>query len=163
MGPDKLTVVSIGTGTHRPRLSLESLGFARTPKLALHALMSLMKDTEVATLAQMQWFGECAAPWPINSEIGTLADDVLPGGKLFRFLRYDVRLEREWLNSELDINLGDRDVERLRAMDDPSSVHDLYAIGRAGCRPPGEARTLALRLDLAVRGRYEPKASPAGR
>jgi uncharacterized protein len=130
MGPDKLTIVSVGTGTHRPRLSLESLGFARTPKLALHALMSLIKDTEVATLAQMQWFGECLAPWPINSEIGTLADDVLPGGKLFRFLRYDVRLEREWLSSELDIKLSDRRIERLRAMDDPSTVHELYEIGK---------------------------------
>jgi predicted acylesterase/phospholipase RssA len=130
MGPDKLTVVSIGTGTHRPRLSLASLGFARTPKLALHALMSLIKDTEVATLAQMQWFGECLAPWTINSEIGTLANDVLPGGKLFRFLRYDVRLEREWLMSKLDINLGDRDIERLRAMDNPSTVHELYEIGK---------------------------------
>jgi predicted acylesterase/phospholipase RssA len=130
MGPDRLTVVSIGTGTHRPRLSLESLGFAGTPKLALHALMSLIKDTEIATLAQMQWFGECPAPWTINSEIGTLADDVLPGGKLFRFLRYDVRLERPWLNAELGINLGDRDVDRLRAMDDPATVHDLYEIGR---------------------------------
>jgi len=130
LGPDRLTVVSIGTGSHRPRLSLESRGFARTPKLALHALMSLIKDAEVATLAQMQWFGECLAPWPINSEIGTLADEALPGGKLFRFLRYDVRLEREWLSSELDIKLSDRSVERLRAMDDPSTVQELYEIGR---------------------------------
>ena len=130
MGPEKLTVVSIGTGAHRLRLSLESLGFARTPKLALHALMSMIKDTEVATLAQMQWFGECLAPWQINSEVGTLADDVLPGGKLFRFLRYDVRLEQEWLRSELGITLSDREVQRLRAMDDPSTVHELYEIGK---------------------------------
>jgi hypothetical protein len=130
MGPDKLTVVSIGTGAHRLRLSPESLGIARTPKLALHALMSMIKDTEVATLAQMQWFGECLAPWQINSEVGTLADDVLPGGKLFRFLRYDVRLEQEWLRSELGINLSEREVGRLRAMDDPSTVLDLYEIGK---------------------------------
>lgn len=130
LGPEKLTVVSIGTGTHRPRLSLDSLGIGRTPKLAFHALMSLIKDAELATLAQMQWFGECPAPWPINSEIGTLAADMLPGGKLFRFLRYDVRLEREWLMNELDVKLNDHEVERLRAMDDPSAVNDLYEIGR---------------------------------
>jgi hypothetical protein len=78
----------------------------------------------------MQWFGECLAPWQINSEVGTLADDVLPGGKLFRFLRYDVRLEQEWLRSELGITLSDREVQRLRAMDDPSTVHELYEIGK---------------------------------
>ena len=130
MGPEKMTVVSIGTGAHRLRLSLENQGIARTPKLALHALMSMIKDTEIATLAQMQWFGECLAPWQINSEVGTLADDVLPGGKLFRFLRYDVRLEQEWLRSELGITLSDREVQRLRAMDDPSTVHELYEIGK---------------------------------
>ena len=130
MGPEKMTVVSIGTGAHRLRLSLENQGIARTPKLALHALMSMIKDTEVATLAQMQWFGECLAPWQINSEVGTLADDVLPGGKLFRFLRYDVRLEQDWLRSELGITLSDREVQRLRAMDDPSTVHELYEIGK---------------------------------
>jgi uncharacterized protein len=131
MGPENLTVVSIGTGTHRPRLNFETLGFGRTPKLAFHALMSLMNDTQLAMLAQMQWLGECPAPWPINSEIGTLADDAPVGGKLFRFLRYDVRLESDWLKSELGLDISEQDVLRLRTMDDPGIVQDMFAIGRA--------------------------------
>ena len=130
MGPENLTVVSIGTGTHRPRLDFKTLGFARTPKLAFHALMSLMNDTQLAMLAQMQWLGECPAPWPINSEIGTLADDSPPGGKLFRFLRYDVRIETDWLKTELGLDVSERDVVRLRTMDDPGIVRDMFSIGR---------------------------------
>ncbi len=130
MGPRNLTIVSIGTGTHRPRLKYESLGFARTPKLAFYALLSLMNDAETATLAQMQWLGECPAPWPINSEIGTLADDAPPGGKLFRFVRYDVRLEQDWLKSELGISVSASDVIRFRTMDDPGIVKDIFEIGR---------------------------------
>ena len=130
LSPDKLTIVSIGTGTHRPRLKYETLGFARSPKLAYYALMSLMSDAESATLAQMQWMGECPSPWPINSEVGTLADEPFPGGKLFRFLRYDVRLEQGWLNSELGINVSDLDVIRFRTIDDPGVVNDLFEIGR---------------------------------
>ena len=130
MGPKNLTICSIGTGTHRPRLKFESLGFARTPKLAFHALMSLMSDTEVAALGQMQWLGECPAPWPINSEIGTLADDTLPGGKLFRFLRYDVRLEHDWLKSELGVDIDEADVIKFRTMDDPGIVKEIFEIGR---------------------------------
>jgi hypothetical protein len=129
-GPDRLTVVSVGTGTYRPRLSYKSLGFARFTKLAFHALISLMTDAEVLVLALMQWMGECPAPWQINSEVGTLASDLPPGGKMFRFLRYDVRLEKDWLARELNYNVSDDDLARLRGMDDPAAVHELYEIGR---------------------------------
>jgi patatin-like phospholipase len=128
-GPERLTVMSLGTGTYRPRLSYESLGFARFTKLALHALVSMMTDAENLVLAMMQWMGECPAPWIINSEVGTLAADAPPGGKLFRFLRYDVRLEREWLKRELNYEASDELIERLRGMDDPALVHQLHEIG----------------------------------
>jgi uncharacterized protein len=128
-GPERLTVISLGTGTYRPRLSYESLGFARFTKLALHALVSMMTDAENLVLAMMQWMGECPAPWVINSEVGTLATDAPPGGKLFRFLRYDVRLEREWLKRELNYEASDELIERLRGMDDPALVHQLHEIG----------------------------------
>jgi uncharacterized protein len=128
-GPDKLTVMSVGTGTYRPRLSYQNLGFARFTKLAFHALISLMNDAEVLVMALMQWMGECPAPWVINSEVGTLADVAPPGGKMFRFLRYDVRLEKDWLARELNVTVDDDMLERLRGMDDPSLVDKLYEIG----------------------------------
>jgi hypothetical protein len=129
-GPKNLTVVSVGTGTYRPRLSYESLGFARFTKLAFHALISLMTDAEMLVLALMQWMGECPAPWPINSEVGTLAAEMPPGGKMFRFLRYDVRLEKDWLARELNYDVSDEALARLRGMDDPAAANELYAIGR---------------------------------
>jgi uncharacterized protein len=128
-GPDRLTVISLGTGTYRPRLSYESLGFARFTKLAFHALLSLMNDTQTQVLATMQWMGECPAPWRINSEIGTLADEMPPGGKMFRFLRYDVRLEKDWLARELNYPVSDELLAKLRGMDDPKVVQELYEIG----------------------------------
>ncbi len=128
-GPDRLTIMSVGTGTYRPRLSYKNLGFARFTKLAFHALISLMTDAEVLVLALMQWLGECPAPWAINSEIGTLANDAPPGGKMFRFLRYDVRLEKDWLARELDYAVSDNVLAGLRGMDDPEFVAELYKIG----------------------------------
>jgi hypothetical protein len=121
--------MSLGTGTYRPRLSYQNLGFARFTKLALHALISLMTDAEVLVLGMMQWMGECPAPWPINSEIGTLANDMPPGGKMFRFLRYDVRLEKDWLARELNYAVTDERLAGLRGMDDPGLVGELYKIG----------------------------------
>jgi uncharacterized protein len=129
-GPQNLSVFSIGTGTFRPRLKYEDLGFTRFPQLALHALMSLMTDAEMLILAQMQWLGECPMPWPINSEIGTLADDGPPGGSLFRFLRYDVKLETEWLERTLGLKVSASDVARFRCMDDPGIVQSIYDIAK---------------------------------
>ncbi len=130
LGVDNLSVTSIGTGTFRPRISYRELGFTRFPQLAYHALMSLMTDAEVMVLAQMQWLGECPAPWVINSEIGTLAGDGPPGGKMFRFMRYDVRLEKDWLANELGVDVTAADLARFRCMDDPSIVRDIYEIAR---------------------------------
>ena len=130
VGPDHLTVVSLGTGTYRPRLSYESLGFARFTKLAFHALLSLMTDAEMLVLTLMQWMGECPAPWLINSEVGTLAKDAPPGGKMFRFLRYDVKLETDWLARELGYTASEELLTKLRGMDDPKIVNVLYEIGQ---------------------------------
>jgi uncharacterized protein len=129
-GPQNLNVISVGTGTYRPQVSYESLGFARFTRLAFLALLSLISDAQLQVLATMQWMGECPAPWTINSEIGTLAQDAPPGGKLFRFLRYDVRLEKDWLQRELNYPVSDELLERLRGMDDPKVVQHLYEIGR---------------------------------
>lgn len=128
LAPDKLSITSIGTGSFRPRLSMGTLGLARIPRLAVHALLSMMADAEKQAMTLMQWLGETAQPWPIDSEIGTLAGEGPPGGKLFRFRRYDVRLEEEWLASEVGYRTA-KEVISLRRIDDPSVVRDLYEIG----------------------------------
>jgi predicted acylesterase/phospholipase RssA len=133
-GPENLTITSIGTGTHRPRLSFDRLGFGRYTKLAIHALTSLMTDIERLTLMQMQWMGECLTPWPINSEIGTLSGDGPPGGKMFRFMRYDVRIERDWLKEHLGLDRTEAQVEKLRKMDNPRMIPELYYIGELAAR-----------------------------
>jgi hypothetical protein len=130
LGPDQLSIVSIGTGAHRNRLSFRELRWFGPLKVTLRALLSMMSDAETLSLAQMQWLGQCPRPWEINSEIRDLRDDGPPGGKWFRFLRYDVRLEAPWLKQNLDLNLGDREVERLRRMDDPGIISTIYEIAR---------------------------------
>src|ERR1700674_5129654 len=107
--PDRESVTSIGTGSYRPSFSYAEEGVGRFAKLAYYALMSLMTDAETLTLAQMQWMGECLTQWKINSEIGSLCDQVPQGGKMFRFIRYDVKLETNWLREELDVKISDKD------------------------------------------------------
>ena len=129
-GPDRLTVTSIGTGTYRPRFAYAEEGVSRFAKLAYYALMSLMTDAETFTLAQMQWLGECLTEWKINSEIGSLCAELPQGGKMFRFMRYDVKLESAWLREELDVKVSDSDAERYRGMDNPAIVNEIYEIAK---------------------------------
>lgn len=128
-GPDRLSIVSVGTGGYRRRLSRRDLGFFSSVKLAIHALRSLMDDGENLVLALMQWMGECPAPWPINSEVGTLAGEA-PGGPLFRFMRYDIHLEPDWLANHIGVKLPPREITRLREMDDAGMIHLAYQLGQ---------------------------------
>src|SRR5262249_37758847 len=87
-GPDKLTVVSIGTGTHRDRLVPDALGMGKNAKIALRAMTSLMNDVHELALTHMQYLGEALTPWHINDELGDMRAELPPQGKLFRFIRY---------------------------------------------------------------------------
>jgi hypothetical protein len=126
LGPEKITFVSIGTGSYRTKLSFEELGWSRNIKIIYKSLMSMMGDTQTLALAQMQWLGECPAPWPINSEIGSLANEMPFGHHWFRFMRYDLGLEKPWLLKYLDKDLTEDVVAGYRNMDDPSIIQTIY-------------------------------------
>jgi hypothetical protein len=128
LGADKFTFVSIGTGGYRAKLSFTELGFAGPVKLALHSLLSMMGDTQTLALAQMQWLGECPDPWPINSEIGSLADELPPESRWFRFMRYDVQLEQPWIAAKLNKTLSEEVVTSYRNMDDPKIIQPIYEL-----------------------------------
>ena len=142
LGPDELTFVSIGTGSYRAKLSFRELGWSRNIKLALHSLLSMMNDNQSQALAQMQWLGECPAPWPINSEIGDLANEMPPGRRWFRFMRYDVRLEDSWINKELKdwltseskFPISDEVCCSYRNMDDPKIIEHIYNLAVAAAK-----------------------------
>jgi hypothetical protein len=127
-GLGKLTVVSVGTGRFRAGVDKTSAVHTQNVTLALHALLSVMDDTSTQALAMMQWMGDSPTPWRINSEIQDV-HDAFPGGPLFRFLRYDVRLEHGWLEQNLDLKLSAKDLVRVRQMDNPAAIPLAYEIG----------------------------------
>jgi hypothetical protein len=87
---------------------------------------------------QMQYLGQTLTPWWINSEVGTLANDMPPDGNLFRYLRYDVRLELPWIEEHMGAEvkaafgreLTELDVIRMRSMDDPTIVEGIYTLAK---------------------------------
>ena len=139
LGPDELTFVSIGTGAFRAKLSFTELGFAGPLKLALHSLLSMMSDTQNQALALMQWLGHCPNPWLINSEIGDLGGEEPPGHRWFRFMRYDIRLEQDWLKANLKKDLTEEAILSYRNMDDPGIIQHIYELAVEAAHAAGEA------------------------
>jgi hypothetical protein len=133
LGPENLTIVSIGAGASRAKFSLKEVGFGGPLRWCFGALLSLMRDNEPFALTQLQWLGESLTPWPINSEIGAVSGNSPPGGAWFRFARYDVRLERDWLE-KLGVSLSDKEVTRLQNIDDPGVIETAYEIARLAAR-----------------------------
>jgi hypothetical protein len=156
-GPDRLLVCSIGTGSYRSRLSAVDARRIRALGVAVRALGSLMDDASNLVAALMQWMGDSPTAWPINSEVGTLQDDSPPGGPWFRFLRYNVTFEIEWLSDMLDLKLSERDVWRVRQMDDASTIPLAYEIGKRAAERQvrvehfAPARVLSLPLPVGER------------
>lgn len=162
--PSSLTIVSIGTGSHRDRLIPDQIGLGRTARLAILALKSLIGDAQRFALTQMQYLGQCLTPWWIDSELKDMRDEN-PDGKLFRFLRYDVVLESKWIDelrqrigaevfdNELGRRISEIDIIRFRSMDDPTIIKDIYKIARFAAQEQVKAEHWAGDLPAWCNGR----------
>jgi hypothetical protein len=141
-GPEHLTIVSIGTGSHRDRIIPDELGMGRTAKLVFRTFIGLMGDLKSLVLMQMQYLGECVMPWKIDSEVGMLHGESPANGKMFRFLRYDVELDLDWIEEhlgdkvekEFGRRLTETDLLRMRSLDDPSIIEDIYRLARLAAK-----------------------------
>jgi len=130
LGPENLMIVSVGTGSFRETLNpLEAVRLSAL-SLAIKSLSAMVSESEQLVLTLMTFLGESPLEWPINSEIGDLGRVVAPTGNLFRFLRYDLKLEERWLAQKLGENLPADLIERLRQMDQPWGMSTLYELGR---------------------------------
>ena len=129
-GPDRLLVCSVGTGEFRNLLSAAEARRIRAVGLAVRSLGTLIGDSSSLVLTLMQWLGESPTAWFINEEISTLEHDIPLGGPMFRFLRYNAVLEREWIRENLDLKVSQSEVERVRLIDEPAMIPLAYEIGK---------------------------------
>jgi uncharacterized protein len=130
LGPENLTVVSVGTGSFRYRMPANLPVWVKNLGMTIHALASQMSDSQQLTLAIMSLFGEGPTVWPINSELGDLGATPAPGGKpLFHFLRYDVRLERDWLQRELGVAVDEPKLAVMRRLEAVEYMPEFYDLG----------------------------------
>ena len=129
LGADNLTVVSIGTGFSRPHVGLDQLNWIRPLRVAVNALQAQISEAQQLTMTLMSWLGESPTAWPINSELGDVTRTAPPFNRpLFRFLRYDIRLNRQWLASELGVKLDESTIENYGRIDAPENIPAIYQL-----------------------------------
>jgi hypothetical protein len=130
LGADNLTVFSVGTGTFRPRVSSDELPWLRTLGIAVHALTAQVSDAQQLVLMLMSWMGDSKVKWIVSSELGDLGDAPPPYGMpLFNFLRYDVRLELDWIRQELGRAIDKAQLSDYRRLDAPENIPAIHELG----------------------------------
>lgn len=125
-GPENLTLVSIGAGQYRRGMSIGTRPPSTAGILAVQGLMQSLASAQMQTLTLLQWLSEPALAWPINSEIGDMAGELLGGRALLGFQRYDMLLEESWLEAKLGLRLSGKMLARLRRLDGPDCMAELY-------------------------------------
>jgi len=145
LGGERLMLVSVGTGATAPKPKPEWARRRPAIMLAIASLRSVMQDGDHLGQTLLQWMSDSPTPWVIDSEVGTLAEDMIGGQPLLHYLRYDAPLTRNWLAQHLDLTLAQAQIDAIGAMDRPENSAQLLDIGRraaerqvrAGHFPPG--------------------------
>ena len=130
LGPENLLIVSVGTGSFRPTMSSADAHKSSAMGLAIKSLAAMIAESQLLVLTLMTYFGDSPIAWPINSEIGDLGQVTAETGNLFRFLRYDLKLEETWLAQKLGKSFTGKFIDKLRPMDNPANMQTLYELGR---------------------------------
>lgn len=125
LDPDKLLLVSVGTGMAEPGVSSCPLAF----KHAVNSLLSLMGDCAESVETMMQWLSNSPTARRIDSAIGDLARDQLAERPLLQYLRYNVHFEKSWMKKNLEMGITKKQVKRLEKMDRPENMRLLSEIG----------------------------------
>lgn len=131
VGPDRLLLVSVGTGSRSAAFGPDRALRMPSAMVGLRSLRSVIADSSWLTQTVLQWMSRSPAAWEVDREVGDLDGDLLGGREWLSYLRYDLRLEREWLAAQLGVHHEPRDLEKLAELDNPDSVETLAGLGRA--------------------------------
>ncbi|MBV9960010.1 MAG: patatin-like phospholipase family protein [Acidobacteria bacterium] len=127
-GEEKLLLVSIGTGTWKPIVGVDTVTGASKLSWAERVPSILMNDANAQNQLLLQYLSKTLTPWKIDGEVGNLSDDLLTPEPALTYLRYNARLETNPLQT---LGLGSlvTKLDSLRKMEVGGNCQDLITIG----------------------------------
>jgi len=158
LGADHLLIVSVGTGGFRTVFEPGPLTRNFSTLFAAQALRGLIGDTEALSLTLLQWLSAPERSWEINSEIGNLEGELMGSGlsgsepkPLLSFIRYDARLEKDWLHSacgsEIAARLSAGYIADLQRLDRPDMMDEMYRVGEHAAKAQVTPNDFPARFD----------------
>ena len=131
VGSEHLLLVSVGTGSQTVTLQADRAVRMPSAMVGLRSLRSVMADSSWLGQTILQWISRSPTPWEIDREVGDLAGDLLGDREWLSYVRYDLRLEREWLAERLGVQHQGEELKDLATLDNPSNVEALAELGAA--------------------------------
>lgn len=147
-GRDRMLLISVGTGHYQQPRPAHAIIADPAALQGIAALQSLMDDCERMNRATLQWLTNCLTPWLVDRAVGDMKLDSQAGPQLATYVRYNVLLQRDWLNSELGIDLAPVKIEQISKMDDPCNLFDLAELGRLAAAKQVKPEHLPAAFDL---------------
>jgi hypothetical protein len=126
LDPDKLLLVSVGTGMANPNVLSSRFAGGQ----ALKSLLSLMNDCAESVETILQWLSSSPTARNIDAALGDMSNDLLAERPLLHYLRYNVNFDCDWLAKHLGIAYSQSEVEQLKKMDRPGNIQALTDIGK---------------------------------
>ncbi|MES9993179.1 MAG: patatin-like phospholipase family protein [Candidatus Thiodiazotropha sp.] len=144
LDPDKLLLVSVGTGMANPNVS--NSWFAG--EHALKSLLSLMNDCAESVETILQWISNSPTARHLDAALKEMHGDLLAERPLLHYLRYNVELDSKWLHKHLRLSYKKSKVNKLKKMDLPSNMKTLTEIGKAAAQHQIEESHFPANFDL---------------
>jgi len=129
IGEANLLIVSAGTGRTEMREKCDDVMRMPAASLAGRSLLNLMDDCSWLNQTVLQWIARSDTAWFVDSELRDLGNDSLGGKKWLTYQRYDLHFQSKWLKDKVQLDIADRDVEGLDAMDNPRNLTQLADLG----------------------------------
>lgn len=143
--PDKLLIVSVGTGQAKPGKGPGGI----SAQHAIRSLLSLMDDNAEAVETILQWMSNSPTARHLDAALDDLSKDLIAGRPLFEYLRYNVQLESNWLSKHLGEIVPEKMVKKLKKMDNPDHMKLLYKLGDKGAKAQIKANHFPAIFDLS--------------
>ncbi|CAB3807129.1 hypothetical protein LMG28688_06488 [Paraburkholderia caffeinitolerans] len=149
-GREQLLIVSVGTGSRRSTAPADEVMRMLPAEQGVRSLKSLMDDCQRVNQMMLQWLSATLTPWTIDAGIGDMHKDSEDGPNLATYVRYNVLLEREWMEHELDLQYDDARLKAIAEMDNTGSMQELSDIGQRAATRQVKAEHLPAAFDANV-------------
>lgn len=133
LGADDIFIVSVGTGMSKPHKLPSQISDNHLLNWAKEIPDMLMQDASWQNQIVLQWLSNSSTRWEIDSEIGSMEEDLLvnetTGKGFISYLRYNSWLDSKSLKELMGKDYTEKEVESLVEMSNADSRFELFDIG----------------------------------